>query len=101
MPIFVSVTWPPERLALVPRVTVAFVTVNFVLIVAAGTAAHTSSVKDKLDTVRFISLLESSTRKTLKFSRKSPPGSAAVSPYGGLTQCADFKSLHPAPVSVY
>jgi hypothetical protein len=45
---------------------VAF-TVNVVLIVAAGTAAHTSSAKAKTDPVRFISLLESSTRKTLKF----------------------------------
>jgi hypothetical protein len=60
---------------------VAF-TVSAVLIVAAGAAAHTNNVKAKLDTVRFISLLESSTRKTLKFTEISSGSATDPHPAG-------------------
>ena len=60
---FVSVTCPFERLALKPRLTVALVTLNLVLMVAAGAAAHTSNAKAILEKVRFIGPLESSTRR--------------------------------------
>src|SRR5437899_7361162 len=69
----VPLPMPPVKLAVplivapeTPRAAVAF-TVNVVGILAAGATAHTINVKAKLDTVLFISLLESSTRKTLKF----------------------------------
>jgi Na+-transporting NADH:ubiquinone oxidoreductase subunit NqrA len=47
-------------------VPVAF-TVNVVLMTAAGTAAQTSSAKAKLENVRLIGLLESSTLETQEF----------------------------------
>jgi hypothetical protein len=44
----------PEIVALVPRVSVAPVTVNVVLIVAAGAAAPTSSAKARVENIRFM-----------------------------------------------
>ena len=81
----VPLPMPPVKLAVplmvapeAPAMAAVAFTVKVVEIVAAGDTAQTINAKAKLDTVRFISLLESSTRKTLKFSGKSPPGSATV-----------------------
>ena len=65
-------------------VPVAF-TVNVVLMTAAGTAAQTSSAKAKLENVRLIGLLESSTLETQEYGEtwfiaaqhRSPPGGLA------------------------
>src|ERR1019366_5934427 len=66
LPIFVSVAVPVAEMPLRPMLPDAF-TVNVVLIVAAGAAAPTSSAKAKVENVRFIGLLESSTLRTRKF----------------------------------
>jgi hypothetical protein len=72
---------PPVKLAvpaivmLVDTVAVALI-VNVVLILAAVAAAQTSSAKAKVENVRFIGLLESSTLETRnvgKFSSRSTP----------------------------
>src|ERR1035437_527019 len=57
----------PETLMLAPKLPVALVTVNVVLMVAAGAAAHTSSAKAKVENVGFIGLSESSTLETQEF----------------------------------
>ena len=57
---FVKLAWPVIPKPVAEIVVVAF-TVKVVLMLAAVAAVHTSSVKTKLERVRFIGLLESST----------------------------------------
>ena len=57
---FVKLAWPVIPKPVAEIVVVAF-TVKVVLMLAAVAAVHTSSVKTKLERVRFIDLLESST----------------------------------------
>src|ERR1039458_857335 len=92
---FVSVAGPVIE-ALVPSVSVAPVTVNVVLIVAAGAAAPTSSAKAKVENVRFIGLLESSTLRTRKCGEISLIWHPHRSPARGLTSRVYLRHESPS-----
>src|ERR1035438_10105972 len=98
---FVSVAGPVIE-ALVPSVSVAPVTVNVVLIVAAGAAAPTSSAKAIVENVRFIGLLESSTLRTRKCGGIWLIWHQARPPSGGPTSEVYLRHGPPStPVSLY
>src|SRR5450759_5452997 len=80
---FVSVA-VPVAVMLTPMLPVAF-TVNVVLITAAWALAHTSRAKAKLENVRFIGLLESSTRETQEYGEIQLMQHSAAPHSGGLT----------------
>src|SRR5450759_794056 len=92
---FVSVA-VPVAVMLTPMLPVAF-TVNVVLITAAWALAHTSRAKAKLENVRFIGLLESSTRETQEYGEIQLMQHSAAPPF----RRADLKSLHRSQVPVY
>ena len=83
-PVMLAVPAIAKLVKVADGVAVAF-TVNVVVLIAAGAAAQTSSAKAKVENVRFIGLLESSTLETQEFGEtwfiaaqhRSPPGGLA------------------------
>src|ERR1019366_1882328 len=87
----------PEIVALVPRVSVAPVTVNVVLIVAAGAAAPTSRAKAKVENVRFIVFWSPPLLERGNAGKFGSSGTTTRSPAGG----ANLQSLPQARVTVH
>src|ERR1035438_906228 len=97
----VIVAWPVIVKPVMPSVAVP-VRVNVLLTVAACAAAPTSSAKAKVENVRFIGLLESSTRRTRKCGEIWLIWQHTRSPAGGLTSRVYLRHGSPStPVTLY